>query len=313
LAKSLKSKIVTSDGVFHAAYPSYLPTQSLWPRFILASSSDAGNDFSHQVLFNSTTSPSEPLAKAGYLLRANPANADHIAFFYLDVTHGDIDVFMRESINGGASWTGGVRINDDAVANNRMQDLVWADFDEDGDLVVSWRDRRGGADSTYAANTEIWGAVRWKDSTDFSANFRISDTAVAYDAVLAQSGNDFMCINFVDDTLAAVWGDVRTGKLNVWFQRLDPTGVILSTIQISSETVPQVSVYPNPSSDLFIVKAVNLQEIIVINQNGKKVKVKHGVDHTEGTILDLSDLAKGVYFLQIKTTEGMVTRKVVKG
>jgi len=313
IQQPMPTHCVAADGTFYAVYPSYLQSQSLWPRYILASSTDAGNDFTHQLLFNSITVPTDPLAKSGYLLRANPADANHIAFFYLDVTHGDIDVFMRESLNGGSSWTGGIRINDDAIANNRMQDLVWADFDEDGDLVVSWRDRRGGADSTYAANSEIWGAVRWKDSTNFSANFRISDTTVAYDAVLAQSGNDFMCVNLVDDTLAAVWGDVRaSGKLNVWFQRLDPNGAILSTIQISSEVIPQVSLYPNPSSDLVSIEAKNLIAIKVLSQNGQEV-INLGADaNVEKTIVDISTLSDGIYFFQVTTEEGIVSKKLVK-
>ena len=51
--------------------------------------------------------------------------------------HGDIDVFMSESFDEGAIWTSGIRINDDPIANNRMQDLLWADFDVNGNLVVS--------------------------------------------------------------------------------------------------------------------------------------------------------------------------------
>ena len=52
-----------------------------------------------------------------------------------------------------------------------MQDLVWADFDEDGDLVISWRDRRNGDEGTYETASEIWAAFRDKDELVFSPNF----------------------------------------------------------------------------------------------------------------------------------------------
>jgi hypothetical protein len=48
-------------------------------------------------------------------------------------------------------------------------------------------------------------------------NLFIDNPLVAYDTILAYAGNDFMCIKLVADTISAVWGDTRSGKLNIWF------------------------------------------------------------------------------------------------
>lgn len=204
------------------------------------------------------------------------------------------------------------RINDDPIGNNRMQDLVWADFDADGDLLVSWRDRRNGTDSTYATSSEIWAAVRWKDSINFLPNFRISDTIVAHDTILELAGNDFMCIKFVNDTLSAVWGDTRDGKLNIWFQRMALDGTVLSIQQLASEIVPVVNVFPNPHISDLTIEGVEIKQIDVYNQNGRIVLTQKYCGEGESCKINLGNFSDGIYFLQITSKGGIVTKKVVK-
>jgi hypothetical protein len=43
-----------------------------------------------------------------------------------------------------------------------------------------------------------------------------------------------MCVVLVNDTLNAVWGDTRNGKLDIWFQRMSiQNGVLNSVINLS--------------------------------------------------------------------------------
>jgi len=312
IKQPMPTNCISANGTFYAAYPSYVLSQSLYAQYILASSTDGGQSLSHNSIFSSTTSVTNSLAKTGYLLRADPSDANHLAFFYLDLTYGDIDIFMRESLDAGANWTLPTRINDDAISNNRIQDLVWADFDNDGNLIVSWRDRRNGTDSTYKTAAEIMCAVRDKDSTNFFPNFSISDIIVAYNSILAQSGNDFMCIKAIDDTLNAIWGDTRTGKLNIWFQRMLYDGTILSSQQISSEIIPKVSIYPNPTTSSVYIKSDKLKKVVVYNVNGEKIIVKVNKDKLQKIEINLDKFASGTYLFEAITTKGIITRKVLK-
>ena len=125
---------ISSNGVFHAVYPSYVPAQNAAPQLIIASSVNGGNNFSYNSVFSTTNFFSDTLAKKAGLLKSNPVDSNHLAFISLGVDYGDSDVFLRESFDAGQNWSAPLRINDDPIANNRMQDLVWADFDIDGDL-----------------------------------------------------------------------------------------------------------------------------------------------------------------------------------
>jgi len=304
---------ISKSGIFHSVYPSWVVSQSLNPQYIFASSGDAGDSFSYSaIVLPFSMVFNDPLAKVGHQIAADPTDTNHLVFLNLIKPHGDGDVFMWESFDAAITWSDSVRINDDPIGNNRMQDLVWVDFNLDGDLVVSWRDRRNGTDGTYATASEIWGAVRWKDSTNFSPNFKISDTIVAYDTVLASSGNDFMCIKLVGNTLNAVWGDTRDGKLNIWFQRMALDGMVLSIKQLSSENITDIKVYPNPSVSEITIKAEKLKNVVVFNQDGTIVSIHQNLNGIGHLVIDLNHLSDALYFVRVTTAEGSVTKKIIK-
>lgn len=83
------------------------------------------------------------------------------------------------------------------------------------------------------------------------------------------------------------------------------------------ETIP-VSVWPNPSSSIVYVEigegsAASFVEMQLCDVFGRKLSEKNVVNAGETVTFDLSDLAKGVYFLRIQTEGGKtVTRKIVR-
>ncbi len=309
ILQAMPTPDVAANGTFYAIYPSYVALQNPLPQFILARSTNGGASFTHNSVYASAVTFNDPLAKKGYLLRCNPANTQHVAFFFLSTLHGDADVFMLESTNGGNTWQAPKRINDDQIGNDRMQDLVWADFNTSGHLAVAWRDRRNAPASTYTTSSEIWAAVRHKDSVNFSPNFTISDAAPAYDTVLSGSGNDFMSLQFVHDTLHAVWGDVRTGKLNIWYQRLDVKGKLLSKELLSSEDVPQVKIFPNPTAENVFIQAHALQHITIYDASGK---ILYSQPASENSFtFSLQGLPKGLLFFSFTTETGTTSRRIL--
>ncbi len=329
IKQPMPTPCVSADGSFHAVYPSYVYRQNPEAQYIIASSHDGGNSFSYYTVFASSRSAADSLAKKGYLLRADPSNANHLAFFYIDTVYGDLDIFMRESFDQGATWSDGVRINDDPPGNNRMQDLLWADFDTDGDLAVAWRDRRNGTDSTYATSYEIWGAIRFKDSTDFCPNFRVSDTLIAYDSILAKSGNDFMCIKFVNDTLNAVWGDTRDGKLNIRFERKATDDIISSVTPFvkgassGPENFGLFRNYPNPfnpeTSIRYQISDAGDVELIVYDITGRRVRTlvqsfqRAGIHRVswDGRDDQGRAAASGIYLYRLRAACQVQTRRMV--
>jgi hypothetical protein len=79
-----------------------------------------------------------------------------------------------------------------------MQDLVWADYDADGDLCVAWRDRRNADAPGYEQSTEIYAAYRAAGSAIFSANFALTTGSTEQHAV---------------------WGSTIDGSLDIWYAR----------------------------------------------------------------------------------------------
>ena len=89
---------------------------------------------------------------------------------------------------------------------------------------------------------------------------------------------------------------------------LDAIGVIhdLAHNDIPENEAELVSVYPNPVKNQLYVKAENLQSVVVYNIVGQMVM------ETETSVVDMSDLNQGVYFVRVRADGMIVTKRVVK-
>ena len=54
----------------------------------------------------------------------------------------DADIYFTRSIDGGATWSEPVRINDDPLYNDAHQFFPWMDVAPNGKLYVGWFDSR---------------------------------------------------------------------------------------------------------------------------------------------------------------------------
>lgn len=309
------SPTVSSAGIFFGAYPSYVLSQSLFTQSFLAVSVDGGASLNHSniITFNPPSQiDAYPDAKKAGLLLSDPSDPDHLVSVFLSAVLGDLDVYMIESMDTGSTWSTPLRVNDDPVSNDRMQDLLWGDFDEDGDLVISWRDRRNASDSTYQTDTEIWGAFRDKDSTLFASNFQLTDQSVTYDPVLANAGNDFMCIALQNDTMSAVWGDTRDGELNIWFQRMTTDGTVVSVRPLASEIGPTIQLFPNPTRSELTIRGEDILGIRIYNGNGQQVFDRSYEYSQQQAQLSIEDLPGGIYFIHVSSKYGDTIQRITK-
>ena len=309
IAQPMATNTVSIDGKIQAVYPTYVSTQNVLPGFLLAQSINDGASFTYKNVFFSTITGSDTLAKLGYKILADPSNANHLVFLFLQKPFGDLDVFIIESFDGGTTWSNKIKVNDDLNGNGKMQDLIWADFDEDGDLAVAWRDRRNALGTGYATDSEIWGAIKWKDSSSFATNFSISDTMALYNATyLTQNGNDFMSIDLVKDTLNSIWGDVRNGVLNIYFSRMSLKDGTTNVQLLSSEKLEDIIVYPNPATDQIYFNTSKIESVSVYSAEGK---ILDKVYPTEQKI-SIENYPKGILLLQIELDKAVITKVIEK-
>jgi hypothetical protein len=303
---------VGSDGIFHAMYPSYVSSQNLYPGFIHASSADDGASFSyHGAYYTHTPTPAgDSLAKVGYHLEVDPTNPLHLAFNFLNNTYGDLDVYTIQSMDGGSTWTSPVRVNDDPVGNGKMQDMSWCSFDLNGDLIVGWRDRRDAPGTGYQQPSEIWGAILRHDSAAYTPNFEISDTLAQFVAeYLDTSGNDFMNIAMQRDTMYAVWGDVRTGVLQIWYDTRYMGGAAASTgILLTDAAIPAVYIHPSPAHDMLYLSGEKVTAVSITDMSGRVVKEEMTASQQVG----ISSLATGAYTIRLTTGSGSAIHRFVK-
>ena len=78
---------------------------------------------------------------------------------------------------------------------------------------------------------------------------------------------------------------------------------------IDSELEQSISIYPSPAaSEIHITTDENITSIDVIDALGNTIKSKV----PSHSVVDVSDLSNGVYFLQIVTERGAISKKFVK-
>lgn len=94
---------------------------------------------------------------------------------------------------------------------------------------------------------------------------------------------------------------------NMFWLAIDDVNITAgNTAGIDNTDAVDVKLFPNPVSDRLVVRAEDVQEVSVIDVNGRTVLT------TAGTTVDMSTLADGVYMVRVVTARGIATEKVVK-
>jgi hypothetical protein len=287
ITQPMPSPAFANDGTFMAVYPSYETTQSILPRVVEVNKTAPASFYSYQTAFQGLGfGAGNDTLKSGPHLALDPNNSGRAAYFFMTAVFGDPDIAFIEK--NGSTWSAPSRVNNDPQANGAIQDLIWADYDTDGDLAVCWRDRRNGVAGTYQSPSQIF--CRIQSNQTWGSEFTISPV-VNHDSILLEKGNDFLNVQFSNNQLYTIWGDVRSGSLKIYLNRYNQND--------SSNFVQQIPtmapIYPNPSSGVFEVPInCNGQAFKVHDQNGKVV-LKGTLEHQ----LDLSSFPAGSYFLSV--------------
>lgn len=97
-----------------------------------------------------------------------------------------------------------------------------------------------------------------------------------------------------------------TAVMDNLVSRASATDTLLSNDKV--QTLTNVSIYPNPATDVLNVTGVDSVTSLVINDiNGRTIKTVNNA-----TSINVSDLNAGVYFVNIATENGTVTKKFMK-
>jgi len=100
---------------------------------------------------------------------------------------------------------------------------------------------------------------------------------------------------------------------------IDVSNMIMSNkILIEAASVNELSnsnifIYPNPSTGIFNITGQNIEQIDIFNSLGQQILlIPHEKIRAVANIkIDLSNFDKGIYYVRIKTSLGVVTKKLV--
>jgi hypothetical protein len=103
-----------------------------------------------------------------------------------------------------------------------------------------------------------------------------------------------------------VQGDQDSGELvgNLYF------GATCEALSVNDNILSQLSVYPNPTNDIVTIKMpLNIE---VVSMKLFDVLGNLVLKNANTTRLDVSNLSSGLYLLDITTTVGSITKKIVR-
>ena len=74
-----------------------------------------------------------------------------------------------------------------------------------------------------------------------------------------------------------------------------------------------VILYPNPSTDNITIRSLEepLQEILITDLQGKRIQQMKLTNFNESQQVDISTLAKGVYFVTILSNQNKVVKRLI--
>jgi hypothetical protein len=161
---------------------------------------------------------------------------------WADYSNGDADVYLMYSRDGGGSWDGPTRVNNDTLGNGKDQFYPTVAVSAEGWVHVSFYDRRSDPNNTML---EYWWAISFDGGETFPINIPMSNASFNGDWSRAGSNDfigDYTTIVANNETVAAVWCDTREGSESApdseIYGAIVPYKELLRTNRFGDVTIP---------------------------------------------------------------------------
>lgn len=220
----------------------------------------------------------------------------------------DTDVWMAKSTDGGDTWSGPIRVNDDPPG--KQQFFTWMTIDQiTGYLWFVWYDRRNYDDT----NTDVYMAVSMDGGETF-INFKVSEEPFIPNA--GTFFGDYNCVHAHNNVVRPIWTRMHNNQRSAYTAIVDPDAVIVTDItqhdlQPYAEIQPN---FPNPFTETTVIafKLLNPGKVSlrVFDMFGKEVAVLVDNEYRslgkyeEHFVAYNYDLSSGVYYFSL-TGEGI--------
>jgi len=128
----------------------------------------------------------------------------------------DPDILLHKSTNGGTNWSGGVRVNQDALNNGKFQWFPAVRVDEAGGLnIVYYDDRNTSSDSgeVYLSRS-LDGGTTWSDA--LVSDHRFKPKPITVGGIAGGYQGDYIGITSGNSKVWPLWADDITGVYQAW-------------------------------------------------------------------------------------------------
>ncbi len=230
----------------------------------------------------------------------------------------DADVIMHKSSNGGTSWSTGVRVNQDALNNGKVQFFGAIRVDEAGGVNICYYDNRNYPSVGDSCETFL---SRSTDGGTTFSDIAVSDHRwrVAGEAGLGSYGGDYIGISSGNGKVFPFWFDNKTGSMQAWTCAVD---LQLTGISNNHNPVPKSyslsQNYPNPFNPTtnikFDIPRTGNVRLVVYDMLGNEVALLVNNDLKAGsytTDFNASNLASGVYFYKLVSDGFIDTKRMI--
>ncbi len=217
------------------------PTWSGTWSVVVTTSLDDGRSFSFGVSVDDEIQPHERVMLIFTLpppsLVAGPGG--RLCSSWTDARHGDADVILKCSSDGGDTWGQLVRVNDDPVGNGSTQYMPQLSIAPDGRLDAVFYDRREDPQNT---SNDVFFTFSLDSEIAFSPNIKLTQDPSSsrigqqYVGVAAQGLVEFgsrLALFSETDRAIAVWTDTRNSRGATTGQDL-----FLAAVRIPEQSVP---------------------------------------------------------------------------
>lgn len=230
----------------------------------------------------------------------------------------DPDIVFHRSTNKGLTWSQGIRVNQDAPNNGRIQYFPAICVDSTGGIDVLYFDDR----NTFANpsdSTDVYLSRSTNGGTTWS-DILVSDKRYKPGPIFSSGfQGDFISITSARNKLFPVWMASYTGSYRVWTTIIDISAIGIKQI---SSIVPRdfelKQNYPNPfnpSTNIeFSVPQKSKIRIAIYNSLGRFVEELVNSEMAPGAYnitFDAMKYASGVYFYQLQTDGIRIARKMI--
>ena len=273
-------------------------------------STDGGATFGTDLTITSGTFPSglPNNVNSFPFIAADNSTGSRSGWLYVvfaDNRNGDCDVFLSRSTDDGVSWSAPLRINNDPIANGKIQYWPAIAVNESGNIAVLFMDTRNTTNNTFI---EAFVARSTDGGFTFSNELISSEESPTNIPGSNVRFGDYIDIDYVGPKVVPVWVDERAGGFNMDIFTSEVTEV-LPVVAGGLETPAKFTLYKNypnpfnPSTTLgFGLPEKSFITVELYNSLGQFLKTIASGTYDAGNheiLFNAGGLASGVYFYRV--------------